>query len=317
MPTPHTRGGQTRQVECSVPGRLLDWGTPLSLTYYLSSSSLCLSRAVNSNSDTLTAFWALRGCPHPRPACLKSRFPGLLFSLQVRGRPAASHALLTRVLPAVHLQVGQLEVPLVAAGVGAHEGALLTALGGRPDQRGGHAGHAPHVLGRGGGQRWSATWGRSCGAAHRRDNGTRLCKPFPLHPEATMSQGWPEPGRGVEPVWGAGHTASAERTQCRGAPSPTITAPTCPRHTPSHTLQPVRHPASTKEPWVGASVCDAIVWPVQPLAVTHQARGNSGTTCCLCPSHVFPRHGWVPSLGGETESQKQASAPRAAEPSLF
>lgn len=44
----------------------------------------------------------------------------------------------------VQLQVGELEVALVAPGVGTHEGTLLAAL--RPDDGRGDAGDAPHVL---------------------------------------------------------------------------------------------------------------------------------------------------------------------------
>lgn len=52
----------------------------------------------------------------------------------------------TSVLSAVHLQVGQLEVSLVAARVGTHEGTLLVGLARRPHDGRSHPGHTPHVL---------------------------------------------------------------------------------------------------------------------------------------------------------------------------
>lgn len=67
-------------------------------------------------------------------------------------------------LSAVHLQVGQLEVSLVAARVGTHEGTLLVGLAGRAHDGGSHAGHTPDILQ---GQRPAeATWVSSALISH-------------------------------------------------------------------------------------------------------------------------------------------------------
>lgn len=54
--------------------------------------------------------------------------------------------LLTCVLPAVHLQVGEFEVTLVAPGVRTHEGTLLVGFCVRSDDGGSHTWDSPNIL---------------------------------------------------------------------------------------------------------------------------------------------------------------------------
>lgn len=76
--------------------------------------------------------------------------PLVSFKLIGPRKPPTTVCVLTlvRLLPcvfaAVHLQMGQFEVALVTARVGAHEGAFLAAL--RAHDGGSDPGHSPHVL---------------------------------------------------------------------------------------------------------------------------------------------------------------------------